>query len=276
MQAQPTRSAQSATYLGSRRIHQQWESDYLNPHIEPLYEAVFDRLVQGLGAQPGQTILDAGCGYGLHAMRLARRGLEVTAVDFSESALRGARERIAGAELPMPITLERCSLLDLPFADGSFDYVHCWGVLMHIPELERALNELFRVLAPGGRIALCENDMQSLHVRLWEPILRKIKRAVGRPLPERRRTERGIEEWSDEGHGGLMVRKSDLDWLQQFADTRGLRLLDRFPSQFTELYANLPSTTLKRLVYRYNKAWFDLIGTHHGAMGNVLIFEKAA
>ena len=225
-------------------------------------------------AQPGASILDAGCGYGFHAMRMARRGLKVTGVDFSDAALAAARQNIEAAGLTSQIHVEKGDLLALPFRDAEFDFASSWGVLMHIPEVERVLGELARVLKPGGRLALMENDMASWHVRLWEPAVRTVKRALGRQVQERRRTERGIEEWFAEKDGGLLVRKIDVAWLTRACAERGLTLVGRFPSQFTELYTQMPTRALKRLVYRFNQAWFDRGGRAQGAMGNVFVFQK--
>jgi ubiquinone/menaquinone biosynthesis C-methylase UbiE len=271
-----TRTEDSAAYLGGETVHVQWESAYLNADLDRLYDAAFSRIVDTLGAAPGASILDAGCGYGFHAIRLARRGLRVTGVDFSEAALAAARQNIEAAGLSSQIRVEKGDLLALPFRDAEFDFASSWGVLMHIPEVERVLDELSRVLKPGGKLALMENDMASWHVRFFEPALRAVKRALGRRVPERRRTARGVEEWYAEKDGGLMVRKIDVEWLTRTLAARGLSLVARFPSQFTEIYVQLPTRALKRLVYRFNQAWFDRGGGAHGAMGNVLVFQKSA
>lgn len=270
-----TRTEQSESFLRGQRVHAQWESDYLNADLDRLYDAAFERIVDALAPAPGATILDAGCGYCFHAIRLARRGLRVTGVDFSDSALADGRRNVARAGLTDKIEVQKANLLALPFPAEYFDFVNCWGVLMHIPEIDRALSEFARVLRPGGKLVLMENDMASWHVRLWEPALRAAKRLLGRGVPERRRTERGIEEWFAEKDGGLLVRKTDMNWLTGFCASQGVRLVGRFPSQFTELYVHLPTPALKRLVYRFNQAWFDQGRSARGAMGNVLIFEKA-
>jgi ubiquinone/menaquinone biosynthesis C-methylase UbiE len=269
-----TRTAQSEAYLRKDSAHLKWETDYLNADLDRLYDSAFDRIVASLGVTPGATILDAGCGYCFHAMRLARRGLKVTGVDFSEAALEEARRNVERAGLQDEIRVQKGDLLALPFDDSTFDHVSCWGVLMHIPEIEKVLAEFARVLKPGGKLVLMENAMGSLHVRLWEPALSAIKRLLGRPVQERRRTERGIEEWFSVEDGGLLVRKTDMDWLERSCAALGLRLVDRFPSQFTELYVHLPTPALKKLVYRFNQLWFDRIRSHHGAMGNVLVFQN--
>ncbi|MBX7079102.1 MAG: class I SAM-dependent methyltransferase [Nannocystaceae bacterium] len=268
------RTQGSQSYLSEPQIHEQWESDYLNPDIEAFYEASFDAIVQRLGVPPGATLLDAGCGYCLHAARYARRGLEVTGVDFSAAALRAARENLDRTGLAGKIELVEGNLLELPFPDGRFDVVSCWGVLMHIPEVERALSELVRVLKPGGKLVLMENNADSLHVQLFEPALRTLKRVLRRKVPDRERTPRGVEEWMSERSGGLMVRKVDVAWLEGFLAERGCHLVDRFAGQLTEMYTALPLRALKRAIYQANLAYLRHGGNPRLAMGNILIFAK--
>jgi ubiquinone/menaquinone biosynthesis C-methylase UbiE len=269
------RTAKSSQHLGTTGIHENWKSVYLNPDIAPMYELAFDRIVQELRATPNSSILDAGCGYGYHAIRLARRGLAVTGVDFSPVALRAARSNIDAAHVGAPIKLQQGDLLKLHFADGSFDSVNCWGVLMHIPEVETALRELARVLRPGGRLALMENNANSLHVRFWEPTVRSLKRLLGRRLGSRVSTQRGIEEWTDADAGGLLVRKTDMEWLTGFYANIGMQLKERIAGQFTELYVQMPGRAIRRLVHRFNYRWLAANRSPHRAMGNILIFEKS-
>ncbi len=89
-------------------------------------------------------------------MRLASRGYSVLAVDFSDSVVERAQETISDAGLSDRIDVRQESILELGLADDSQDYVICWGVLMHIPEVEKAVAELARVTAPGGWIVVSE------------------------------------------------------------------------------------------------------------------------
>jgi ubiquinone/menaquinone biosynthesis C-methylase UbiE len=264
-----SKTAQSSSYLAARDIHQEWESDYLNPVLDRFYDLAFDKIVAELGAQPGDTILDAGCGYGFHAERFARRGLKVVGIDFSPVALEAAKARIDTQALG--IDLRQGDILNLPFETGSFEFVNCWGVLMHIPELEKAMSELARVLQPGGRLALMENNRSSLHVRFWEPIVRLSKRILGRQTARFEMKACGKEEWRTEG---LMVRKLDIKWAERFYGQLGLRLVARLPGQFTEIYTVMPSKRLKRFIYDFNQRWLRRERTPSLAMGNILIFEK--
>ena len=68
-------------------MHCQWEGDYRTAANEDFYERAFDSIIDELAPPPGATFLDAGCGPCAHSARLARRGFNVQAVDFSESAL---------------------------------------------------------------------------------------------------------------------------------------------------------------------------------------------
>jgi ubiquinone/menaquinone biosynthesis C-methylase UbiE len=261
----------SKDYLAKDAIHEEWESDYLSEDLEKYYNAAFARLIKELGAKPGDSILDAGCGYCVHASRLARAGLDVTGVDFSPVALREAKENLTKAGLS--IDLHQGNLLDLPFEDGQFPYVMCWGVLMHIPELEQALGQLTRVLKPGGRLVLSENNQTSLHVRLWERFVLGAKAVMGRPLPRREQTERGIEEWRDEG---LMIRKLDFEWLDSWAEKNGLRRVARFSGQFSEMYTAMPFDWANRAVMDLNQNWFENDRSPELALSNIVIFEKQA
>lgn len=112
------------------------------------------------GLQPGMKVLDMGCGGGRHAFALFRRGADVTALDLDEAELKDvsgmfAAMREAG-EVPVGASARavRGSAYALPFEDGTFDRVIAAEVLEHLPEDTRAMDELFRVLTPGGLIAV--------------------------------------------------------------------------------------------------------------------------
>ncbi len=113
-----------------------------------------------LGLRPGTRVLDIGCGNGRHAFESLRRGAEVVATDLDEAALSDVQAmadamRTAG-EVPSGGSLRtvRADARQLPFADGEFEVVIAAEVLEHIHEDTTAVAELFRVLRPGGRIAV--------------------------------------------------------------------------------------------------------------------------
>ncbi|SEQ94843.1 class I SAM-dependent methyltransferase [Natrinema salaciae] len=114
----------------------------------------FDRLT----LTPGMRVLDVGCGEGRHVHAAALENVaEVVGLDLERSNLTAAREDyetyIAG-ETDVPVTFLSGDALRLPFADGAFDVVCCTEVLEHLPDYESAIDELRRVCAPGGTLAV--------------------------------------------------------------------------------------------------------------------------
>jgi SAM-dependent methyltransferase len=97
-----------------------------------------------------RDVLDAGCGVGWGTMRLLDAGARsAVGVDLDELALRSARERAGGAA-----EFVQGNLLDLPFQDDSFDLVVCFEAIEHVENPGLALDELRRVLGPGGVLAV--------------------------------------------------------------------------------------------------------------------------
>ena len=106
-----------------------------------------------LGLQPGDRVLDLGCGGGRHAFEAARRGGVVTAVDLDLAELKHVRD-VTGADPDVYVTTVNGDALQLPFDDGTFDRVIASEVMEHIPDDAAAAREFTRVLRPGGTIAV--------------------------------------------------------------------------------------------------------------------------
>lgn len=95
-------------------------------------------------------VLDIGTGPGFYAIILARRGYDVTAVDYSEGMLQEAK-RNAGA-LADKIRFARMDAQKLAFADGSFDTIVTRNLTWNLPDPAGAYREWMRVLRPGGAL----------------------------------------------------------------------------------------------------------------------------
>ena len=108
----------------------------------------------------GDRVLDMGCGGGRHAFELYKRGAEVVAFDMSFEDLAEVKTMFAAIDLegqaPAGATASavRGTAYSLPFEDDSFDRIIAAEIMEHLPEDELAMSELFRVLKPGGLIAV--------------------------------------------------------------------------------------------------------------------------
>jgi 2-polyprenyl-3-methyl-5-hydroxy-6-metoxy-1,4-benzoquinol methylase len=101
----------------------------------------------------GRDILDAGCGTGEYSCWFASRGARVTGIDLSDGSLNEARAYAESLCLEN-IRFEKRSVLATGFADASFDFVYCTGVLHHTADPFGGLTELCRVLRPGGKLLI--------------------------------------------------------------------------------------------------------------------------
>ena len=109
-----------------------------------------------------RRVLEVGPGPGELAARMQHElGVEVVAVDSSPRMVELARGRGVDARLG--------DVQDLPFEDGSFDCAVAAWMLYHLPDLDRGLAELARVLVPGGRLIAVTNGARNLH-ELWDTL----------------------------------------------------------------------------------------------------------
>jgi arsenite methyltransferase len=113
-------------------------------------------------AQPGERILDVGCGLGFYVLEfLEEVGSEgaVVGLDASPPMLAAAEQRCR--EHPNA-AFEQADAASLPLEDGSFDAALSVQVLEYVPDVAVALSELHRVLRPGGRLAVWDVDWSTV------------------------------------------------------------------------------------------------------------------
>jgi len=129
--------------------------------LESPLRQIFDnprRVLDASDLKPGQRVLEIGPGTGYYSVEVARRigrGGRLTCLDIQREMLREARRRLHAADSEGAQFVQG-DAERLPFASGSFDHAILVGVLGEVPDRSLALQEIRRVLRPGGRLSVAE------------------------------------------------------------------------------------------------------------------------
>jgi SAM-dependent methyltransferase len=185
--------------------------------VAPITQPAADHLVAGLELRPGLRVLDVATGSGNAAVAAARHGCEVTGVDYVPKLLQRGRERVAAEGLP--VWFVEGDAQALPFADDQFDAVLSVYGAMFAPDHQATADELVRVTAPGGTIALASWTPDGFIGRVFGIVTEFLPPAPGTPFP--------FEWGTREGLGGLLgtrisaIRVSDQTCTLRFASPDG-------------------------------------------------------
>ncbi|NNE72955.1 MAG: class I SAM-dependent methyltransferase [Acidimicrobiales bacterium] len=126
------------------------DTPYVNRHV--------DRVIEIGDLQPGQRLLDVGCGLGKFSLRLLERGFDVTGLDLSAALLADLATRPEAADM----ALIEADVMTPPAAlHGRFDVVTGFFMLHHLPDLEAAFAGVRSCLAPGGVAVFLEPNAYS-------------------------------------------------------------------------------------------------------------------
>jgi SAM-dependent methyltransferase len=173
-------------------------------------------------AQPRRE-LEVGCGWGELAEWVARETeAEVVALDLSPRMVELARERGVNAQLG--------DVQELPFADAEFDVAIAAWMLYHVPDLDRGIAELARVLRPGGRLVVATNS----RFHLFE-----LRELVGSG-PSTLKFAREDGEEHLRRHFDRVTRE-DIDGQLQFADRGEVEEYVRASITMSPFVSNLPA-----------------------------------
>lgn len=212
----------------------------------------------------GLRVLEIGCGLGTDGAQFAKAGADYTGVDLTDAAIDLARKRFEASGLPGEFRVADAEHLD--FADDSFDLVYSHGVLHHTPDTARAVQEIHRVLKPGGRAIVMLYHRGSYNYRVGIRLLRRagagllksesgirvVHRLTGEPLDSLRE------------HAGLLTGRNDGDtssdeFLSQSTDGAGNPLARVYSRrEARELFKDFRKVGLR--AYFLNKRFIPLIG----------------
>ena len=263
-----TENQRSTAVFEHERTVKDWDRDYYHPIAESYYDRAILDMLRMMEAEPGANVLDAGCGPGMHAIRVARAGYRVTAIDVSKTMLREAQSRVSAAGVDSCIEFHQEDLTKLSFVDASFRHVFSWGVVIHIREVERALDELARIVKPGGTLALYISNDGALDHKL-EALLRFL---VHKPL-NREAYRLGNSIWYEMNGEKLWLWLFNIAELQQQVEGRGLHLLRRRAGEFSEIQRRVSGPVRSGLLH-LNNICYRLSIPPGPAFTNLLVFRK--
>jgi ubiquinone/menaquinone biosynthesis C-methylase UbiE len=146
--------------------HDQFTKEYFEEHSRFRYEVYAPWLanVARFAAYSGQSILEVGCGMGTDLLEYARTGADVVGLDLTPRHLELAQRRFRLFDLDGLFVNGDAE--HLCFRDNSFDFVFSNGVLHHTPDTQQAVDEIHRVLKPGGEALILLYHRRSLHYYL--------------------------------------------------------------------------------------------------------------
>ena len=174
------------------------DADFFAKYREYRYETEWHiPKVVPFGDGKDKDVLEIGCGNGVDGVMWAKAGARYTGVDLTDTAVGATRTHFEC--LGLDGTFQQENAQSLSFGDATFDIVYSHGVLHHTPEPERAFDEVYRVLKPGGRAVLMLYHKSSFnyHIRIMTYMrlrtLAKIVSRIGRWKSDRKILENEIK-----------------------------------------------------------------------------------
>ena len=194
-------------------------------------QIVSELLIEALDVHSTERVLDVATGSGNAALAAARRGCDVTGVDYVPALLDRARRRAEAEGLLVEFVEGDAEAL--PFPDASFDVVSSVFGSMFAPDQEKTAAELARVVKPGGRIGIVAHTPDGFIGNLFKVIAKHAPPPAGLRSPIQWGTEARLREL-------FIGRIAELK-----AEKRFYTFRDRSPEHFIEYWRSFYGPTLK-------------------------------
>lgn len=200
--------------LGNTRHFGYWETDtyFMFPLNGPL-RRMEEKLYRLLDVPPGSQVLDAGCGVGHVALYMASHGLRVTAIDVMDHHLAKAKRNVSrSGELGSLVSVQKMDYHHLEtLQTESFDGVYTMETLVHATDPLEVLKGFYRILRPGGHVAMHEYDHNYKSDEEIGKTLAKLMKEVSEygAMPTWQRAKRGYYKQLLEEAGFVNVEEHD-------------------------------------------------------------------
>jgi ubiquinone/menaquinone biosynthesis C-methylase UbiE len=256
-QAHPCEAQFATAEVGSRAFYEQVERYRyaVHPHLPH---------AAGFAKAKGLRVLEIGSGLGTDGAHFAAAGAVYTGVDLTRTASALTRRRFELFKLPGSFAVADAE--NLPFPDNYFDLVYSHGVLHHTPNTQRAINEAYRVLRPGGRAVVMLYYRNSFNYRINIRVIRRLRAHLLRSQMGVKLAHRLLGETFEQlhAHAGHMKRDPRASFRP---DTFLSRHTDGPDCPLARVYSREEASALfqafsevRFAVHFWNRRWIPVVG----------------
>jgi 2-polyprenyl-3-methyl-5-hydroxy-6-metoxy-1,4-benzoquinol methylase len=223
--------------------------DHVRPWISPFkFPWIMERIEREAAIIGDGKVLEIGCGMGFASLEFIRRGCRVTATDLTPSAIEITRQHYE-VENVVAEDVRVENVLDLSFADETFDAVWANGVLHHTGDTRKAIQEIRRVLKPDGR-AIISHFYRRPSWMYWVSKL-------GRENIEFKSEDPPVTDFLTEAEvldmfDGFQVEMTDRDHYRALPIARSGLKAFLYTWVFAPIYNIMPKALAKKLAYKFS------------------------
>jgi ubiquinone/menaquinone biosynthesis C-methylase UbiE len=242
--------------LGSKLFFELADKTFYNWNLAEHNEKGYFGRIFDYDRYVGKPVLEVGCGMGCMAMNWAIHGAAVTAVDLNPVAIVQTKNRFH--QFGLQAEIREADAENLPFEDAAYDYVYSWGVLHHTPNTAQTIQEIYRILKPGGRTGVMLYHRDSIMYRfltayiegfihLENKFLSPVE--LGSRYGDGERVEGNPHTWP------VTKREVRENLFKQFSNVKiyvlGTELTGIFNQWFPSLGSKMPKSLLKACIRRW-------------------------
>ncbi len=210
-----------------------------------------------------RDVLEIGCGFATDGLEFAKNGARYVGIDLTPKAIELAKERFELFNVKgtfINVNAEET----LPFPDNSFDHIYSFGVIMASPHPKYIVEQMYRVLRPGGTFTVMLYNRSSINYYIEIMFLRKLFRRILYPkcMPRLLSKVTGFDEWKLNEHRRIMREKDKLtkeEWISINTDGPLCPLMKVYNRrEAAELFKKF--NDVKQDIWEFNSEHWSFIG----------------